>query len=76
MSAKHDGGPAFPYSIHEDMNLSEVCRGITKRDWFAAMAMNGIFSNPETVRHGQDSPSNVCQIAYEIADEMLKARER
>lgn len=80
MSSKNDGGPAFPQhgwtSNPEVLERMKGQGGMTLRDWFAAMAMQGILSNPETVRHGQDGPSSVCNAAFNFADKMLKARER
>lgn len=60
------GGSAFP---HENV-LSH--RGMTLRDHFAAKAMQGILASwaKETCMYEE-----VSAISYEMADEMLKARE-
>jgi NADH dehydrogenase FAD-containing subunit len=58
---------AFP---HENF-LSH--RGMTLRDYFASKAMQGMFASgnlPKSV--GNDE---VAQVAYQMADAMMKARE-
>lgn len=58
--------PAFPTPLHNIRN-----DGMTLRDYFAAMAMQGIFAN-------ENFPGDITQapeIAYVFADLMLKARE-
>lgn len=50
--------------------------GMTLRDYFAAKAMQGIFSrtggyNPEWAENGID----IAEVCYEMADLMLRARE-
>ena len=61
--SKETGGPAFP-TIGTDID------GMTLRDYFAAKAMQGIQS-----RVNWDMVA-VARLAYEQADEMLKAREQ
>jgi len=53
--------------------------GLTKREYFAAMAMQGMLSNPdatkETIKH-KSSPIEVFPVqAVEFADELLKQLE-
>jgi hypothetical protein len=62
MSNQH----AFPTSQIADSN------GMTLRDYFAAKAMTGLLT-AEIV--GEYSNDHVAEIAYRIADAMLKARE-
>jgi len=61
---------AFPVqSIYiEDQETNS--RGMTLRDYFAAKAM----ANAYTQHDG--NPNLIAKWAYEIADEMLKAREK
>lgn len=61
---------AFPVqSIYiEDQETNS--RGMTLRDYFAAQAM----ANAYTQHDG--NPNLIAKWAYEIADEMLKAREQ
>ena len=60
--------PAFPQPI----NPSEQGRGMTLRDYFASKAMQGLLT-AEIV--GEYSNEHVADIAYRIADAMMKARE-
>ena len=57
--------PAFPTHL----NLTQ---GMSLRDYFAAKAMTGLLT-AEIV--GEYSNEHVAEIAYRIADAMLKARE-
>lgn len=62
--------PAFP---NEGFNgWGEPFKGMTLRDYFAAKAMTGLLT-AEIV--GEYSNEHVAEIAYRIADAMLKARE-
>ena len=76
--AINNGGPAFPV-LEEDGrgNLALTSTGMTKRDFFAAMAMQGSLAN-ESTAHIVDMVAGLTQIseaAYRMADAMLKARE-
>ena len=61
--SKNNGGPAFP-QLGAD--------GLSIRDWFAAKAMTGMLSGYEA---DQFKNPQLAQWSYQIADEMLKARE-
>lgn len=72
MTKFDDGGPAFarPYSPSKS-NVSPGLpgqRGMSLRDYFAAMAMQGF------VAHGEYNVA-VAQRAYQMADWMLQSRE-
>ncbi|WMQ87821.1 hypothetical protein RCR42_05390 [Enterobacter hormaechei] len=70
----NNGGPAFPYSgVHkgEKENLIVDSHGMTLRDYFAAMAMQGRLANPDWLC----SNDRTAKEAYQIADAMLRARE-
>ena len=72
MSLINDGGPAFPISLHGlgDNGAS----GMTLRDHFAGLAMNGVIAS---CTNGQEvTPSLAAPWCYEMADAMLKAREK
>ena len=89
MSAINDGGPAFPIQAEhiqrvadvQDITSAQVTRnlgyhpGISKREWFAGMAMQGILSN----QRSGDQCIAICghpitsKAAIEIADSMLYA---
>ena len=60
------GGPAFPFD-------TGTC-GMTLRDYFAAQAMQGILVGMVTPTEGW-SHNKFAEIAYNVADAMLKARE-
>lgn len=62
-----DGGPAFP-SVNGTFH-----QGMTMRDWFAGMALQGYFAAPYTP-HLNAANKETAEYCYEIADAMLKAR--
>ncbi len=49
--------------------------GISMRDYFAVRAMQGMFSNTEMTA-GINSHDQFAEMAYRMADAMLKAREQ
>ena len=60
--------PAFPiprYKLHDGMSL---------RDYFAAKAMQGFMANPNDSMV-EENISEMAKTAYQIADQMLKARK-
>ena len=75
---KDNGGSAFPVAAQLGETPGEtICNeGMTLRDYFAAKAMQGILAGPCS-REGVISKEwlDVPKFAYDIADEMLKARE-
>lgn len=74
MSARPDGGPAFPVAgmMHGEKLGGQLSHGMTLRDYFAAKAMAGLCAHPEL---GQSSCVRIAQVSYEQADAMLAARE-
>ena len=64
---RDDGGPAFPMSGDPECDFD---RGMSLRDWFAGMAMQGILSDPNT-----QNIDVVSAVAYQMADNMLHARK-
>ncbi len=80
-SDKH-GGSAFPFSIEFDNPDGSKCvaysHGMTLRDYFAAKAMQGLLAgSPSTLSALSDrtnSDGSVSDVAYKMADAMLKAR--
>jgi len=83
MTTKNDGGPAFPQPIHKHQFdttprdfTDNGCEGMSLRDWFAGMALQGMLSgNPEIPEIARNVPERAAAItAYNFADEMLKAR--
>jgi len=71
MSHKHTGGPAFPTEAY-DLKRQTLVReeGMTLRDFFAAEAMQGMMVDVE-----QPRCDYIAEVAYKMADEMLKARQ-
>jgi hypothetical protein len=66
------GGPAFPHS-----RLGSDHDGMTLRDYFAAMAMQGLIASPRGPADKSDpTDSWVAQTAYLVADAMLKERDK
>jgi uncharacterized protein YodC (DUF2158 family) len=71
------GGPAFPgeYIKHKSgevgnsIPITEYSSGMTLRDWFAGMALQGMLS-----WSCKGSPDEFAALAYENADAMLAAR--
>ena len=64
---KDTGGPAFP-ARHFD--LAENEHGMTLRDYFAAMALQGLLACPK----GEGENEKYAQWSYEYADAMLAER--
>ena len=62
------GGSAFPARIYVSPDVSHYTEGMTLRDYFAAKALQGILACDYSV---DEEPA---VLAYQYADEMLKAR--
>ena len=74
MNTLDNSGAAFPHPTEPG-----YWPGLTLRDWFAGMALQGLLSNPD-IKHGGDV--RICgalvpfdRAAWIFADAMLKARE-
>lgn len=70
----NDGGPAFPSPpSHHSNGFYSTGNGMTLRDYFAAVALQGLLSSiqPNQVWSCED----VAVTCYRMADAMLKARE-
>lgn len=68
MSAKNNGGPAFPTAADNGHSTNQD--GMTLRDYFAAKAMNGYIS-----ARAEGSMDEIAEYSYKYADAMLKVRE-
>lgn len=73
---KNDGGPAFPHIDYEveDQGCGPITKrgagGMSLRDWFAGMALQGMLANSGNMGTNAD-----CVIAaYHVADMMIKKR--
>ena len=81
MAEVDDGGPAFPFpGIPTDGTdipwMMPPFPGMSLRDWFAGMAMQGVIADSgwePIVR--SDGITPVSEVAYAIADAMLAARK-
>lgn len=62
------GEPAFPIP-------QTIYKGMTLRDWFAGMALNGIWSHQDLAELIGDDAA-IAQTAYRMADAMLTQREK
>lgn len=71
MSAKNDGGPAFPVPDLHPGAMQVGSNGMSLRDWFAGQALAGMLSS----EFRPDGNQPKADWAYELADAMLKARE-
>ncbi len=71
MSKIADGGPAYPAKSFTKDGDEIICTGMTLRDYFAALAMNGTIIAAAGARS-----IGTAEWAYEIADAMIEARAK
>jgi len=71
MSNTNTGGPAYPSPRWEGWGSPQ--EGMTLRDYFAAKAMQAILQEKDV--HDSRQWHNTAWIAYQVSDEMLKARQ-
>jgi hypothetical protein len=70
MTTINDGGPAFPMSYDNSLAYTYPShQGMTLRDYFAAKAMQALLGYEESTLQ------NDAEVAYQMADAMLKERE-
>jgi hypothetical protein len=78
MSGKDTGGPAFAQQLECNRDGYAVTGGMTLRDYFAAKAMQGLIARESTGAFNFETylndPWRVALWAYDVADQMLKAR--
>jgi hypothetical protein len=65
--SKEEDNSAFPLHLHGDYG-----KGMTLRDYFAAAALQGVICHNGC---GALTDEDSSRIAYEYADEMIKARK-
>lgn len=80
MSKTNTCGPAFPLEYFDaQLNQKRVLTGMTLRDYFAAKAMQGLIARESTGAFNFEAcpndPWRVALWAYDVADQMLKARQ-
>jgi hypothetical protein len=71
------GGPAFPIPLLPGQSWQSMapCDGMTLRDYFAAKAMQELMTYKDRPAYLRPV-DEVATDAYEMADAMLKAREK
>ena len=73
---KSDGGAAFPI-YQPDMNVGDDAGpGMSLRDWFAGQALVGLMSDPGLRPSRLDEFEHMATRLYQVADAMLKEREK
>jgi hypothetical protein len=71
------GGPAFPTIILGRDDRPIHWTGMTLRDWFAGLAMQGLVGDRGENDEAPLPPAHVLALAaYSIADAMLKERDK
>ena len=68
----NDGGPAFPVRFMPVGEVDLGLQGMSLRDWFAGMALQGLCCQNILPRTAGDAAS----VAYEVADAMLSERSK
>jgi hypothetical protein len=80
MSARDDGGPAFPVNTANDGNGGACfpATGMSLRDYFAGEAMAALISRPDKdpQHRGILAVPKMTQYAYEYADAMIAERAK
>lgn len=69
MTEQTTGGPAFPDGSINEWGIAKS--GMTLRDYFAAKAMLGLLNSTRI-----SQPDWIAKDAYEMADAMLKERNK
>ena len=70
---KDNSGPTFPSSQHTMAHSYNS--GMSLRDWFAGMALQGIISSVKAVEV-LDTPEKLSLACYHQADAMLAQKEK
>ena len=73
MTDKKDGGPAFPLPSDGGRSIHPAVRGMSLRDWFAGMALQGLISVPE---NGAIHSPTDAKTAFELADAMIEEHNK
>lgn len=75
MSARDDGGPAFPAPHLGEMQFGDptAYSGMSLRDHFAGEAMSALVAG-STCNEAHGAADLIATIAYTMADAMIRAR--
>ena len=71
--------PAYPISEEMTDRIDSgitIYTGLTKREYFAGLAMQGILSGNEINRTGRKTPFSIVEMSINLADELLKQLEK
>lgn len=71
-----DGGPAFSCAAIGPSDDAHIQEGMSLRDWYAGMALQGYLSNMPTGALSGENVDIFVGACFEISDAMLKAREK
>lgn len=63
----------FPERVTDDSGSAKIEGGLQLRDYLAAVAANGILSNPNTA---SNTPYYIAEEAYRVADALLELRNQ
>lgn len=76
MTNRKDGGDAFPCAGNPEYD--QFMPGMSLRDWFAGMALQGFLAHPSDGYMGDDYDwyTEIPKTAYKYADAMLAEREK
>lgn len=70
MSEIDSGSSAFPVTPTDNSGqIGPTEYGLTKREWFAGMALQGLLANPSVILKQTDIP----ELSFEYADAMIRA---
>ena len=79
----YNGGPAFPRGMTHvgnptgrEFEWEPAQAGMSLRDWFAGMALQGGLAATPPREYSNIDPSSLAAFVYEIADALLEAREQ
>lgn len=78
MSAKYNGGAAFPHRGWDGPNdqFAWPETGMSLRDWFAGQALIAFVSGMSDQTRGDTSVEYWASVAYETADAMIARRSK
>lgn len=72
-----DGGPAFPITAEQSSSGMIPMPGMSLRDYFAGLAMQGLIASGADANRGHDGYMvTVAKLAFRYADAMLAERDK
>lgn len=72
---KNGDEPAFPTLEQVHTNAWNTVRGLTKREYFAVMAMQGLLANPYLHNDADFDLNNAADVSVRSADALIKQLE-